>query len=73
MNALSDNVRKQLIISGQLDNQIDALARSKGTNVSEIMRRALALYIRANELEGKGMSLGFARDPAKLDTQVVGL
>jgi len=73
MNALSDNVRKQLIISGQLDNQIDALARSKGTNVSEIMRRALALYIRANELEGKGMSLGFARDPEKLDTQVVGL
>lgn len=66
-------VRKQLILSADLDQEINNLAASKATSASEIMRRAITLYIRAAELEKDGMSMGFSRDKNKLDTQVVGL
>lgn len=70
---MSNTVRKQLIIPAEIDREITSLAERKATSTSEIMRRAIMLYLRAAKMEREGLALGFSRDKSKLDTQVVGI
>lgn len=67
-------VRKNLTMSSHLAAKLDELAMRKGTNLSEVVRRALDLYITVDEAMVKEhMSVGLVHDPKKLDTRIVGL
>ncbi|NIM41344.1 MAG: transcriptional regulator [Hydrogenophaga sp.] len=66
-------VRKQLIIPSEMDEQLTSIAQSSGTTASEIVRKALTLYITAVDKKRQGLKLGFARPEQTLETEVIGL
>lgn len=66
-------VRKQLIISVEMDQSFTTIAQESGTTASEIVRKALSLYIVAIEKKREGFKLGFAKQADRLDTEVIGL
>ena len=49
------------------------LAIDTGTTASEVVRKALTLYIIATEKKQQGLRLGFARPDQILETEVIGL
>ncbi len=66
-------VRKQLIIPVEMDQSLTTIAQESGTTASEIVRKALSLYIVAVEKKREGFKLGFAKQADRLDTEVIGL
>lgn len=66
-------VRKQLIIPADMDRKLAEIAEDSGTTSSEVVRRALTLYMLAVERRSQGMRLGFASKGAPLETEVVGI
>ena len=66
-------VRKQLIIPAEMDEQLGAIASETGTTSSEIVRKAITLYIVASEKKRQGLKMGFARPEQTLETEVIGL
>lgn len=66
-------VRKQLIIPADMDQSLTTIAEESGTTASEIVRKALNLYIVAVEKKRDGFKLGFAKQATNLDTEVIGL
>lgn len=66
-------VRKQLIIPADMDHSLTTIAEESGTTASEIVRKALNLYIVAVEKKRDGFKLGFAKQADRLDTEVIGL
>ena len=67
------HVRKQLIIPAEIDQRLAAIAVNTGTTVSEVVRKAITLYIIATEKKQQGLKLGFARPDQTLETEVIGL
>jgi predicted transcriptional regulator len=67
------HVRKQLIIPAEIDQRLAAIAVDTGTTVSEVVRKAITLYIIATEKKKQGLKLGFARPDQTLETEVIGL
>lgn len=67
------HVRKQLIIPAEVDQRLTAIAIDTGTTASEVVRKALTLYIIATEKKQQGLKLGFARPDQMLETEVIGL
>lgn len=67
------HVRKQLIIPAEVDQRLTAIAIDTGTTTSEVVRKALTLYIIATEKKQQGLRLGFARPDQILETEVIGL
>ncbi len=67
------HVRKQLIIPAEIDQRLAAIAVDTGTTVSEVVRKAITLYIIATEKKQQGLKLGFARPDQTLETEVIGL
>lgn len=67
------HVRKQLIIPAEVDQRLTAIAIDTGTTASEVVRKALTLYIIATEKKQQGLRLGFARPDQILETEVIGL
>ena len=67
------HVRKQLIIQAEIDQHLAAKAVDTGTTVSEVVRKAITLYIIATEKKQQGLKLGFARPDQTLETEVIGL
>lgn len=69
-----NQVRKNLVMTDELSQKLDEVAMRKGTNVSELMRRALDLYLTVDEAAVRDkMAVGLVKDPKKLDTRIVGL
>lgn len=66
-------VRKQLIIPAEMDERLGAIADEAGTTSSEIVRKAITLYIVASEKKRQGLKMGFARPEQTLETEVIGL
>lgn len=66
-------VRKQLIIPAEMDQRLTSIAEDSGTTASEIVRKAITLYIAATEKKRQGLKLGFARPEQTLETEVIGL
>lgn len=69
------SVRFNVVISDELNKAIDQAAADSWSNKSEILRKALQLYLAAREgKQEKGLKLGLV-DPAtdKLQTELVGL
>lgn len=67
------NVRAQLVLSEDLDREINRAAEDAGSTRSEVVRKALTLYLTAIEKKKQGLKLGFARPEQVLETEVIGL
>ena len=70
---MSDKVRLSLQISDELNRVLERIAEETRSSKADVFRQALALMKVAHEGKKRGRHLGFAQDPAKLDTEIVGL
>lgn len=68
-----NRVRLNLVITKQLDAMLEKLAGEKGTNKSEILRKALALYEVASDAKAHGNKLGIVSKDRQVLTEIVGL
>ena len=68
-----DRVRLNLVITRKLDETLEKLADANGTNKSEILRKALALFEVANEARERGNKLGILSKDRQVLTEIVGL
>ncbi|WP_382164074.1 hypothetical protein [Hydrogenophaga sp. ANAO-22] len=66
-------VRKQLIIPEDMDQNLTQIAKDSGTTASEVVRKALNLYMVAVEKKREGMKFGFVKQGDRLETEVIGL
>lgn len=66
-------VRVQLILSDELEREINNAAEESGNTRSELVRKALTLYLAALEKKKQGLKLGFAKPDQALETEVIGL
>jgi hypothetical protein len=69
----SDRVRLSLQVSQELNNTLEEIAESTGTNRTDVIRQALALMKVAHAAKKDGRHLGIVTDAKKLDTEIVGL
>lgn len=68
------SVRFNLVLSDDLNQAIDAVAAESETNKSEILRKALQLYLAAREGKQRGLMLGqFDPKTQKLQREIIGL
>lgn len=70
---MADKVRLNLELSKELYDELAKMAEETGTSLSAVARQSFALMRVAQRAKLDGMHLGIARDPAKLDTELVGL
>lgn len=68
------STRFNVVLSDDLSRLIDVAADENETNKSEIIRKALQLYLAAHEGKAKGLKLGLV-DPSteQLRTEFIGL
>jgi len=68
------SVRLNVILSDDLDEEIDRAAEETETTKSEILRKALQLYLAAREGKRRGLKIGLVEpDSRKLETEIVGV
>jgi len=68
------SVRLNVILSDDLNREIDRVAEEAETNKSEILRKALQLYLAAREGKQRGMKIGLVDSSTdKLQTEIIGL
>lgn len=68
------SVRLNVILSDDLNREIDRVAEEAESNKSEILRKALQLYLAAREGKQRGLKLGLVEPTTeKLQTEIVGL
>ena len=66
-------VRLNLLLSDELNAQIEKVVSDRGTTKVEMLRKAIALYVAASEGKEKGLRVGLARPEQALETEFVGL
>jgi hypothetical protein len=66
-------VRLSLQVSPELNQTLEDIAESTGSNLTDIVRQALALMMVAHTAKKEGRHLGIVSDARKLDTEIVGL
>ena len=68
------SVRFNIVLSDELNREIDKAAAETETNKSEILRKALQLFLAAREGKQRGLKLGLVEPKSeKLQTEIVGL
>ncbi len=68
------SVRFNVVLSDDLNRAIDKAAEEAETNKSEILRKALQLYLAAREGKQRGLKLGLVEPTSeKLQSEIVGL
>ncbi|MSO97384.1 MAG: ribbon-helix-helix protein, CopG family [Rhodospirillaceae bacterium] len=68
------SVRFNVVLSDDLNREIDRAAGETETNKSEILRKALQLYLAARDGKMRGLKLGLVEPEShKLQTEIVGL
>jgi predicted transcriptional regulator len=68
------STRFNVILSDDLNREIDRVAAETETNKSEILRKALQLYLAARDGKQRGLKLGLVEPKTeKLQTEIVGL
>ena len=66
--------RLNLVLSDDLSKKIDELARESNTNKSEILRKALTMYIAAKEAPKEGQKIGLVNSKTeKHEVEFIGL
>ena len=67
-------VRLNLVLSDELGREIDEAAEKTETNKSEILRKALQLYLAALEGKDRGLKIGLIDAASKeVRTEIVGI
>jgi metal-responsive CopG/Arc/MetJ family transcriptional regulator len=69
----SEKIRLSLQVSQELNQTLEDIAESTGTNRTDVIRQALALMKVAHTAKKDGRHLGIVSDPRKLDTEIIGL
>ena len=68
------SVRFNVVLSDDLNREIDKAAEETETNKSEILRKALQLYLAARDGKRQGFRFGLVdAESRKLETEFVGL
>jgi predicted transcriptional regulator len=68
------SVRLNIVLSDDLNREIDKAAAESETNKSEILRKALQLYLAARDGKRRGLKVGLVEpENNKLQTEIVGL
>lgn len=68
------SVRFNVILSDDLNREIDKAAAETESNKSEILRKALQLYLAARDGKQRGLKLGLVEpESEKLKTEIIGL
>ena len=68
------SVRLKVVLSDELNREIDQAAVETESNTSEIFRKALQLYLAARNGKLRGLKLGLVEPTTdKLQTEIVGL
>lgn len=68
------SVRFNVVLSDDLNREIDRAAAESESNKSEVLRKALQLYLAARDGKQRGLKLGLVEpDSGKLQTEIVGL
>jgi predicted transcriptional regulator len=68
------SVRYNVVLSDDLNSAIDTIAVESETTKSDIMRKALQLYLAAHEGMQRGQKLGLANPETKqMETEFIGL
>ncbi|PZQ33265.1 MAG: transcriptional regulator [Stenotrophomonas acidaminiphila] len=66
--------RLNLVLSDDLSKKIDEIADESNTNKSEILRKALTMYIAAKDAPKQGRKVGLVnKDTEKLEVEFIGL
>jgi len=70
----SMSIRFNVVLSDDLNREIDKAAAETETNKSEILRKALQLFLVAREGKQRGLKLGLVEPKTeRLQTEIVGL
>ncbi len=68
------SVRLNIVLSDELNQEIEQAARATESNKSEILRKALQLYLAARDGKKRGLKLGLVEPKTeKLQTEIVGI
>ena len=68
------SVRFNVVLSDELNREIDIAAQETETNKSEILRKALQLFLAAHDGKRRGLKLGLVEPgTGRLQTEIVGL
>ncbi len=68
------SVRFNVVLSDDLNREIDQAVAESETSKSEILRKALQLYLAARDGNRRGLKLGLVESKTgKLQTEIVGL
>lgn len=69
---MTEKVRLNLQLSGELYSELETMAEESSTTLTEVVRRSLALMKAAHMGKKRGNHLGFAKNPEKLDQEIIG-
>lgn len=68
------SVRFNVVLSDELNREIDKAAEETETNKSEILRKALQLFLAARDGKKRGLKVGLVEPRSeKLQTEIIGL
>jgi metal-responsive CopG/Arc/MetJ family transcriptional regulator len=69
----NEKIRLSLQVSQELNQTLEEIAETTGTNRTDVIRQALALMKVAHSAKKEGRHLGIVSDAKKLDTEIIGL
>jgi|GEM_PF-652828 predicted transcriptional regulator len=68
------SVRFNVVLSDDLNRELDQAAQESETNKSEILRKAITLYLAARDGRRRGLKIGLVEpETQKLETEIIGL
>lgn len=66
--------RINIEVSDEVADLLNRVAEHQQTTMTDVVRRALAILKAAEKQKARGIEhMGFAKDPSKLDVELVGL
>ena len=67
------SVRLNLILSDELNAQIELVVEKRESTKAEVLRKAIALYLAASDGKERGLKLGLVNADQPLVTEIVGV
>ncbi|MDT4288213.1 CopG family transcriptional regulator [Methylomonas sp. MO1] len=68
------SVRFNVVLSDDLNRELHKAAEEGETNKSEILRKAITLYLAAKDGRRRGLKIGLVEpETQKLETEIIGL
>ena len=71
--AESEKIRLNLSVTLEVNDVLDRIAASAGVSRGDVLRQAIALMAKVYDAKLAGKHFGFAADPDRLDSEIIGL